>query len=120
MPARDEFGQIRIARRVVRRGIALIDQEAIRKTEIEPTGLFVAHREHGLPRRVADEHGIELDILLQKRRDKAAAKRFFKRLVAGCPALPKKIAPDQLRSYPAAKTELPELMSNLQSVNGHA
>jgi len=59
--------------------------------------------------RAVDEHGIELDILLQKRRDKAAAKRFFKRLLAGCPALPKKIVTDQLRSYPAAKTELPEL-----------
>lgn len=59
--------------------------------------------------RAVDEHGIELDILLQKRRDKAAAKRSFKRLLAGCPALPKKIVTDQLRSYPAAKTELPEL-----------
>ncbi len=27
--------------------------------------------------RAVDEHGVELDILLQKRRDKAAAKRFF-------------------------------------------
>lgn len=51
---------------------------------------------------------IELDIVLQERRDKAAAKRFFKRLLAGCPALPKKIVTDQLRSYPAAKTERPE------------
>ncbi|KVQ02669.1 transposase [Burkholderia ubonensis] len=59
--------------------------------------------------RAVDEHGIELDILLQKRRDKAAAKRFFKRLLAGYPAIPKKIVTDQLRSYPAAKAELPEL-----------
>ena len=29
--------------------------------------------------RAVDEHGAELDILLQKRRDKAAAKRFFQR-----------------------------------------
>ncbi|MGF6970543.1 putative transposase [Paraburkholderia sp. WC7.3g] len=59
--------------------------------------------------RAVDEHGIELDILLQKRRDKAAAKRFFKRVLAACPAGPKKIVTDQLRSYPAAKTEIPEL-----------
>jgi putative transposase len=32
--------------------------------------------------RAVDEHGDELDILLQKRRDKAAAKRFFKRCCA--------------------------------------
>src|SRR5258705_5647830 len=31
--------------------------------------------------RAVDEHGTELNILLQKRRDKAAAKRFFKRVL---------------------------------------
>ncbi|MFM0441787.1 IS6 family transposase [Paraburkholderia strydomiana] len=59
--------------------------------------------------RAVDQHGTELDILLQKRRDKAAAKRFFKRVLAACPEVPKKIVTDQLRSYPAAKAELPEL-----------
>ncbi|MGF6919837.1 IS6 family transposase [Paraburkholderia sp. 40] len=59
--------------------------------------------------RAVDEHGIELDILLQKRRDKAAAKRFFKRVLAACSVAPKKIVTDRLRSYPAAKTEIPEL-----------
>ncbi|MEM5386765.1 IS6 family transposase [Paraburkholderia phymatum] len=59
--------------------------------------------------RAVDQHGIELDILLQKRRDKAAAKRFFKRVLAACPEVPKKIVTDQLRSYPAAKAEIPEL-----------
>jgi putative transposase len=44
--------------------------------------------------RAVDQHGIELDILLQKRRDKAAAKRFFKRPLGGCPAIPKKIVTD--------------------------
>ena len=29
--------------------------------------------------RAVDEHGAELDVLVQKRRDKAAAKRFFRR-----------------------------------------
>jgi putative transposase len=36
--------------------------------------------------RAVDEHGAELDILLQKRRDKAAAKRFFKRVLRSSPA----------------------------------
>ncbi|CAB3739621.1 hypothetical protein LMG27174_06571 [Paraburkholderia rhynchosiae] len=63
-----------------------------------------------LPRwRAVDEHGIELDILLQKRRDKAAAKRFFKRVLAACPVAPKKIVTDQLGSYPGAKAEIPRL-----------
>jgi putative transposase len=46
--------------------------------------------------------------LLQKRRDKAAAKRFFKRVLRSNPA-PRKIVTDQLRSYPAAKADIPEL-----------
>ena len=59
--------------------------------------------------RAVDQHGAELDILLQKRRDKAAAKRFFKRVLAACPEAPRKIVTDQLRSYPAAKAEIAEL-----------
>lgn len=58
--------------------------------------------------RAVDEHGAELDILLQRRRDKAAAKRFFQRVLRSCPA-PRKIVTDQLRSYPAAKADIPEL-----------
>ena len=58
--------------------------------------------------RAVDEHGTELDILLQKRRDTAAAKRFFKRVLRSNP-VPRNIVTDQLRSYPAAKAEIAEL-----------
>jgi len=58
--------------------------------------------------RAVDEHGTELDVLLQKRRDKTAAKRFFKRVLRSSP-VPRKIVTDQLRSYPAAKAEIPKL-----------
>ncbi|SOE87413.1 Transposase (or an inactivated derivative) [Burkholderia sp. YR290] len=58
--------------------------------------------------RAVDQHGAELDVLVQKRRDKAAAKRFFRRVLRSNPA-PRKIVTDQLRSYPAAKAEIPEL-----------
>jgi putative transposase len=56
--------------------------------------------------RAVDEHGAELDILVQKRRDKAAAKRFVKRVLRSNP-VPRKIVTDQLRSYPAAKSRDP-------------
>ena len=76
-----------------------------------PTYLFVTLRgEPYLLWRAVDEHGAELDILVQKRRDKAAAKRFFKRVLRSSP-VPRKIVTDQLRSYPAAKAEIPELVS---------
>jgi putative transposase len=58
--------------------------------------------------RAVDEHGTELDVLLQKRRDKAAAKRFFRKVLRSHP-VPTTIVTDQLRSYPAAKAELHEL-----------
>ncbi|AJY62361.1 DDE domain protein (plasmid) [Burkholderia glumae LMG 2196 = ATCC 33617] len=58
--------------------------------------------------RAVDEHGAELDILLQKQRDKAAAKRFFQRVLRTCPA-PRRIVTDQLRSYSAAMADIPEL-----------
>lgn len=44
----------------------------------------------------------------KERRDKAAAKRFFKRVLSSGP-VPRKIITDQLRSYPAAKAEIPAL-----------
>lgn len=57
--------------------------------------------------RAVDQHGAELDILLQKRRDTAVARRSFKRVIASCPEGPRKIVTDQLRSYPAAKAQIP-------------
>jgi putative transposase len=44
-----------------------------------------------LPWRAVDQHGAEFDILLQKRGDTAAAKRFFQQLVAQYPNGPRKI-----------------------------
>ena len=38
--------------------------------------------------RVVDQHGVVLDILLQSRRNATAAKRFFKRLLAGLSSNP--------------------------------
>ncbi|MFC4703091.1 DDE-type integrase/transposase/recombinase [Paraburkholderia caffeinitolerans] len=49
-------------------------------------------------------------MLLQKRLDKAAAKRFLKHLLRSNP-MPRKIVTDQLRSYPAAKADIAELAS---------
>jgi putative transposase len=58
--------------------------------------------------RAVDEHGAELDVLVQKRRDTAAAKRFFRRKLRSNP-VQRKIVTDQMRSYPAAKVDILEL-----------
>ena len=60
--------------------------------------------------RAVDQHGVVLDILVQDRRNANAAKRFFKRLLAGLKYKPKRIVTDGLRSYGVAKREvLPEV-----------
>ncbi|MFA0083377.1 DDE-type integrase/transposase/recombinase [Vibrio breoganii] len=52
------------------------------------------------------QDGDEIDILVQKRKDKGAAMRFFKRLLKGRGVMPLKIVTDKLASYSAAKKEL--------------
>jgi putative transposase len=56
--------------------------------------------------RAVDQHGVVLDILVQERRNGSAAKRFFKRLLAGLKYKPRKIVTDGLRSYGVASRDL--------------
>jgi putative transposase len=49
--------------------------------------------------RAVDQNGVVLDILVQSRRDGAAAKRFFKRLLIGLNYLPRVLITDKLKSY---------------------
>ena len=73
--------------------------------------MFVSlHGERPFVWRAVDQHGVELDILLQKRRDKAAAKRSFRRLLVQCQYVPSRIITDRLRSYPAARAQIPDLL----------
>jgi putative transposase len=56
--------------------------------------------------RAVDQHGNVLDILLQSRRNKQAAKKFFRKLLKGCQYVPRVLITDKLASYGAAKKEL--------------
>lgn len=56
--------------------------------------------------RAVDQDGNVLDILVQGRRDKAAARRFFRRLMKTTGAVPRVIVTDKLRSYAAAHREV--------------
>jgi transposase-like protein len=55
--------------------------------------------------RAVDQSGVVLDILAQSRRDKRAAKRFFRKLLKGLRHSPGTIVIDKLRSYAAPRTE---------------
>jgi putative transposase len=48
----------------------------------------------------------EIDIIVQKRKDKGAAKRFFNKLLKGQKGTPNKIVTDKLRRYAAAMKEI--------------
>ena len=56
--------------------------------------------------RAVEQDGDEIDILVQKRKNKAAAMGFFKLLLKGLRGLPLKVVTDKLASYSAAKKEL--------------
>ncbi|MGO1164944.1 IS6 family transposase, partial [Brucella sp. C7-11G] len=56
--------------------------------------------------RAVDQNGIVLEQILQKRRDKGAAKRMLVALMKRYGFAPKRIITDKLRSYSAAKAEV--------------
>ena len=56
--------------------------------------------------RAVDQDGNVLDILVQSRRNKQAAKRFFRKLLKGLQYVPRVIITDKLKSYGAAKREI--------------
>src|SRR2546423_953108 len=55
--------------------------------------------------RAVDQDDNVLDILVQSRRNKQAAKKFFRTLLKGLTYVPRVIITDKLKSYGAAKRE---------------
>jgi putative transposase len=62
-----------------------------------------------------DQDGNVLDILVQNRRNAAAAKRFFRKLLKGLRYVPRVIVTDKLKSYAAAKREILPSVEHRQS-----
>ncbi len=56
--------------------------------------------------RAVDQDGNVLDILVQSRRDKAAARKFFRRLLKDLAYVPRVVSTDKLASYGAAMREV--------------
>ena len=56
--------------------------------------------------RAVDQEGNVLDILVQSRRNKKAAKKFFRKLLKGLTYVPRVVITDKLKSYGAAKREI--------------
>jgi putative transposase len=75
------------------------------KWHMDEMVLTIRGKKHYLWRAV-DQDGNVLDILVQGRRNKKAAKRFFRKLLKGLKYVPRVIVTDKLKSYGAAKREI--------------
>ncbi|MDP9315710.1 MAG: IS6 family transposase, partial [Chloroflexota bacterium] len=68
------------------------------KWHLDEVFLKINGKQHYLWRAV-DQDGKVLDILVQSRRNKAAAKKFFRKLLKGCTYVPRVLITDKLASY---------------------
>jgi putative transposase len=75
------------------------------KWHLDEVFLTINGKRHYLWRAV-DQDGKVLDILVQCRRAKNAAKKFFRKLLKGLRYVPRVIITDNLKSYGAAKREI--------------
>jgi putative transposase len=75
------------------------------KWYLDEVVLLIRGKKHYLWRAV-DQDGNVLDILVQSRRTKKAAKRFFRKLLKELYYVPRVIITDKLKSYGAAKREI--------------
>ena len=94
-----KFGQAfanQIRRRLPRAG---------EKWHLDEVAIKIAGKKHWVWRAV-DQDGIVLDILVQSRRDKRAAKRLLRKLLKRQCRAPRVLITDKLASYGAAKKEI--------------
>src|SRR5438067_2721811 len=75
------------------------------KWHLDEVFLTINGQRHYLWRAVDQDDNV-LDILVQSRRNKHAAKKFFRKLLKGLRYVPRVIITDKLKSYGAAKREI--------------
>jgi putative transposase len=75
------------------------------KWHLDEVFLTINGKRHYLWRAVDQDDNV-LDILVQRRRNKHAAKQFFRKLLKGLQYVPRVIITDKLKSYGAAKREI--------------
>ena len=75
------------------------------KWHLDEVVISIAGKKHWLWRAV-DQDGFVLDVLVQSRRDKEAAKRLFRKLLKKQGRAPRVLVTDKLKSYAAAKREI--------------
>jgi putative transposase len=99
-----KFGQA-YANQLRRRRPRPGDKWHLDKWHLDEVFLTIHGERHYLWRAV-DQGDHVLDILVQRRRNKQAAKKFFRKLLKGWLSVPRVIITDKLKSYGAAKREI--------------
>ena len=89
-----------IARRIRTMGLARGD-----KWHLDEVVVPINGQKHWLWRAV-DQHGATLDVLVQSRRDRNAARRLMRKLMRKYGRVPRVLVTDKLRSYAAANRDL--------------
>lgn len=84
------------------------------KWYLDEVFLIINGKRHYLWRAVDQDDNV-LDILVQSRRNKKAAKKFFKKLLKGLRYVPRVLITDKLKSYAAAKREVMPGVEHRQS-----
>ena len=70
--------------------------------------------------RAVDQDGDVIDILVQSRRDRRAAARFFRKLLKGQGREPRRLITDKLGSYSAAhRTVMPSVVYSTRQYENH-
>jgi len=95
----EKFGR-EYSRRVRRRSPARGD-----KWHLDEVVITIRGRRHWLWRAV-DQNGFVLDVLVQNRRDRTAARRFMRKLLKKSTRAPRVLITDKLRSYGAARKDI--------------
>jgi len=78
--------------------------------------VITIHGEQQYLWRAVDQDGESIDILVQRRRNKKAAVRFFRRLLKGQGREPRWLITDKLRSYDAAQREVMPTVEHINTV----
>lgn len=86
------------------------------KWHLDEVVITIAGRKHWLWPAV-DQNGYVLDVLVQSRRDKRAAKRLLRKLLKKQGRAPRVMITDKLRSYGAAKKDLQLVSEHRQHKN---
>src|SRR5215216_7277894 len=103
--AREKAGHMSASDQITQGIVVTLRAGAVHIWHLDEVCLMIGGKKHWLWRAV-DQDGVVLDVLVQSRRDKQAAKRLLRKLLKKQGRVPRVMITDKLASYGAAKDEV--------------